>query len=61
MAGIKFTYGQAQKWINMIIKYLYVLKANLFEGVFDYFHIPFDNYVLEIAKTALNISREQEV
>ena len=25
--GIEFSYGQAQKWINMTIKYLYILEA----------------------------------
>lgn len=46
---IKLTYGQAQKWINMTIKYLYVLGYSSFENVFDYLHIPVDNYIFEIA------------
>ena len=56
-AGIKFTYGHAQKWINMTIKYLYMLGVNSFEDVFEYLHIPLDNYVFDVAKTELNIPR----
>lgn len=48
--GITLTYGQAQKWINMTIKYLYVLEPETFDGVFDFLHIPIDKYVLDIAK-----------
>ena len=44
--NISFTYGQAQKWINMTIKYLYILEAQTFDGVFGFLHIPIDNYIL---------------
>lgn len=46
--GVEFYYGQAQKWINMTAKYLYLLGERDFDGVFKYLHVPVDNYVLEI-------------
>lgn len=58
--GITLTYGQAQKWINMTIKYLYVLEAKTFDGVFEYLHVPIDNYVLDIAKEELGVERIKE-
>lgn len=55
--GIKFTYGHAQKWINMTIKYLYMLEANSFDNVFEFLHIPLDNNVFDMARDSLGISR----
>lgn len=55
--GILLTYGQAQKWLNMTIKYLYILEAYTFEDVFDFLHIPLDNYVFDIANDVLNVDR----
>lgn len=55
--GIKLIYGHAQKWINMSIKYLYMLEADSFDSVFEYLHIPFDNYVFDIARDSLGIER----
>lgn len=54
---ITLTYGQAQKWINMTIKYLYVLEPETFDGVFEFLHIPIDNYVLKIAKEELDVKK----
>lgn len=55
--GVNLTYGHAQKWINMTIKYLYMLEANSFDGVFEFLHIPLDNYVFDIARDLLGIAR----
>lgn len=55
--GIKLTYGHTQKWINMIIKYLYMLEEYSFNDIFEYLHIPVDNYVISIAKDSLGIKR----
>ena len=55
--GVKLTYGHTQKWINMIIKYLYMLEANTFDAVFKFLHIPLDNYVFDIARDSLGITR----
>lgn len=56
-SGVGLTFGQAQKWVNMTIKYLYMLEFATFENVFSYLHIPLDNYVFDIASEVLNIER----
>lgn len=43
----KLYYGQAQKWINMALKYLFVLDRELTSNNYQYFHIPIDNIVLK--------------
>lgn len=44
-----FTIGQAQKWVNMTLKYLWLLNT-LPEGVEpEYLHVPIDSYIIEIA------------
>lgn len=44
-----FTIGQAQKWVNMTLKYLWLLNA-LPTGVkTEYLHVPIDSYIIEIA------------
>lgn len=55
--GVEFTIGQSQKWVNMTIKYLYMLGADTFDETFRYFHIPIDNYVFDIAKKVLSVDR----
>lgn len=45
----KFTIGQAQKWVNMTLKYLWLLDAlpqNIGEKDL---HVPIDSYIIEIA------------
>lgn len=58
---IKLTYGHTQKWINMTIKYLYVLEENSFDGIFKYLHIPLDNYVFDAARDSLSLQRPKVV
>ena len=48
--GIEFYIGQAQKWINMTLKYLYVLEPDVVEPFYHLLHIPVDNYIIDIAK-----------
>lgn len=44
-----FTIGQAQKWVNMTLKYLWLLNA-LPTGVEpEYLHVPVDSYIIKIA------------
>ncbi|MCP9082289.1 hypothetical protein [Streptococcus sp. CF10-1] len=59
--GIRFTYGHAQKWINMTFKYLYMLEAVTLDFVFPFLHVPIDNIVLERAKKQLCIPRPSQV
>ncbi|MCI5868791.1 MAG: hypothetical protein MR224_04690 [Dorea sp.] len=54
-AGIEFHYGQAQKWLNMTMKYLYVNGGYTFNSLFQYLHVPIDNYVFSVAKKELGI------
>jgi len=45
--------GQAQKWINMTLKYLFLIGENYVEGIsknYKFFHIPLDS----IIQTAMN-------
>ena len=49
----KFHIGQAQKWINMTFKYLYVYGESLapgYEYLFKYCHVPIDNVILNRTK-----------
>ena len=42
--------GQAQKWINMTFKYIFVLGENRVPGFGDWYqycHVPFDNILLK--------------
>lgn len=41
----EFTYGQAQKWINMTLKYLAVLNHPAVARVYGYLHVPIDSIV----------------
>jgi hypothetical protein len=46
---VQFTVGQAQKWINMSIKYAIALgeqRVSGFSGVYGVAHAPLDNIVL---------------
>lgn len=49
-ARIEFYIGQAQKWVNMTLKYLYVLVLDVVEPFYRFLHIPLDNYIMDIAK-----------
>lgn len=44
------TYGQAQKWINMALKYLAVIDHSAVERVYHYLHIPIDSIVYKEAE-----------
>ena len=54
---IQLSYGQAQKWVNMTIKYLYILEVEgyTFDSVFEDLHIPIDKYILKGVEDELNI------
>ncbi len=49
-----FTVGQAQKWINMTLKYLHLLDYSDIERVYEYCHIPIDNYILKITNYTMS-------
>ena len=54
---IIFTFGHAQKWINMSLKYLYMHGAWDLSRVFAFFHVPIDSYILSIVEEQLQIER----
>lgn len=41
-----FTYGQAQKWINMTLKYISILDYDIVKGIYEYCHVPIDNIII---------------
>lgn len=43
----KFTYGQAQKWVNMTLKYLWLLDLLPKEIKEESLHVPIDSFILE--------------
>ena len=57
-SSIEFHYGQAQKWINMTLKYLYAVGEKEVPGVtcnYQFYHIPIDNIIREnLAKLSVN-------
>ena len=55
-AGIEFYIGQAQKWVNMTLKYLYVLVPDVVEPFYRFLHITLDNYIMDIAKKQYGVS-----
>lgn len=50
-----FTYGQAQKWVNMTLKYLWLLDC-LPEGLHEeYLHVPIDSFILQALMEEANV------
>ncbi len=44
----EISYGQAQKWINMTLKYMFAIGSNIINGIdrnYILFHIPLDNII----------------
>lgn len=51
-----FYYGQAQKWINMTLKYISMFEHKLVENQYEFFHIPIDNYIIEITGLKITVA-----
>lgn len=50
-----FTYGQAQKWLNMTLKYLWLLDM-LPDGLSeDSLHVPIDSFILQALKDSYHV------
>jgi hypothetical protein len=45
-----FHYGQAQKWINMSLKYLFILDKPRIAPYWQYCHVPIDRDILRAVK-----------
>lgn len=54
---VTFTVGHAQKWLNMMLKYLYIRGGANIESVLPYLHVPLDLYIFRAAERELLISR----
>lgn len=50
------TYGQAQKWLNMTIKYMWLLGIweSDFKNLIEVIHVPVDSYIIEAANKRNN-------
>lgn len=57
------TIGQAQKWINMSLKYLFLMGEKYIEGInrnYQFFHIPIDGIIQNVLKDQFGISKVSE-
>ena len=47
----RFTVGHAQKWLNMTLKYIFVLgdRVRGYDHVFAFCHVPFDSFIIAMA------------
>lgn len=53
---LSFSYGHAQKMINMVFKYLSCYDDyDDFADLFSYCHIPIDSYILDILNNAFHV------
>jgi hypothetical protein len=52
----KFSYGQAQKWLNMTLKYMLVAEQwEKLDVMRSYLHVPVDSYIMENACLDLGV------
>ncbi len=57
---VEYTIGQAQKWINMFLKYLFALGESRVSGIsknYGYFHVPLDNIIQDLFLDKARIKR----
>jgi hypothetical protein len=55
----RFTYGQAQKWINMTLKYVFTMGEKRlpgFESFYPFAHIPIDNVFMDVLQVYKKIN-----
>ena len=52
-----FSFGQAQKWVNMTLKYMLIMGLwPQMKDIVNYLHVPIDNYILRAALDELGMS-----
>lgn len=49
------TIGQAQKWVNMTLKYMLVMGIERMEALKPVLHVPVDSYIIEKAQDELDV------
>ncbi|WP_296560846.1 hypothetical protein [uncultured Acetobacterium sp.] len=54
---IDFYIGQSQKWVNMAMKYLYIIGESDLTGIFEFLHVPLDNYIFDAVEKELGIKK----
>lgn len=55
--GVELTVGQAQKWVNMTMKYLFIADVPGIADVFYFCHAPIDSYIIDAAEQQLKLER----
>ena len=55
----RFTYGQAQKWVNMTLKYLWLLDMLPKDLSEAKLHVPVDSFILEALKETQQFNTEE--
>lgn len=55
--NIHFYMGQSQKWVNMTMKYLYIIGETDLTGIFEFLHVPLDNYIFNAVEKELGIKK----
>lgn len=63
--SIKLTHGQAQKWLNITLKHLYVMGLFDYQWIFSsnikkYLHVAVDKIIVELANKKLQIKKPQK-
>ena len=58
VCGDQFCIGQAQKWVNMTVKYLYLIDSGCVKQITPFAHVPLDNYVFAAAMENLALSSD---
>lgn len=54
---IEFYFGQAQKWVNMTMKYLCILSPEKYNYVYKFLHIPLDGIIIKNAHEKLGLDK----
>ena len=55
--GFDMTIGQAQKWVNMTMKYLFIADVPGVANAFYFCHVPIDSYIISAAEKQLGLKR----
>lgn len=55
LLNVSFNFGHAQKWINMTLKYMYIMRVKDFKKIENLLHVPVDSYIMEAASTILGV------
>ena len=56
-SGVDMTVGQAQKWVNMTMKYLFIADVPGVADAFYFCHVPVDSYIINAAEKQLGLKR----